>query len=75
MDFTDVCNSIYILQLVTSRVSCHGHMIVMLQFFETVVRYDKFFNCEPQHIPDVLVSIKHIEYICGHKNLTCIYCC
>ncbi|KAJ8301279.1 hypothetical protein KUTeg_020266 [Tegillarca granosa] len=42
--------------LVTSRVSCHGHMIVMLQFFETVVRYDKFFNCEPQHIPDVLMA-------------------
>ena len=30
--------------------------MVMLDFFETVVRYDKFFACEPQHIPDVLVS-------------------
>lgn len=42
--------------LVSSRVSCHGHVIVQLQFFETVVRYDKFFLCEPQHIPDVLAA-------------------
>ena len=47
---------VYILQLITSRVSLHGHMMVELDFFETVVRYDKFFTCEPQHIPDVLVS-------------------
>jgi exportin-T len=31
-------------------------MIVDLQFFETITRYDKFFLAEPQHIPDVLVS-------------------
>ena len=43
-------------QLVTSGVSCHGHVIVQLQFFETVVRYDKFFQTEPEHIPDCLVS-------------------
>lgn len=42
--------------LVTSRVSCQGHMIVVMRFFETVVRYDKFFQCEPQHIPDVLIA-------------------
>ncbi|KAK3101339.1 hypothetical protein FSP39_002843 [Pinctada imbricata] len=42
--------------LITSRVSCKGHMIVCLQFFETVVRYDKFFSCEPEHIPDVLMA-------------------
>ncbi|XP_052084392.1 exportin-T-like isoform X2 [Mytilus californianus] len=42
--------------LITSRVSCQGHMSVMLQFFETVVRYDKFFSVEPQHIPDVLMA-------------------
>lgn len=42
--------------LIASRVSCHGHMMVMLDFFETVVRYDKFFTCEPQHIPDVLLA-------------------
>ncbi|XP_064605610.1 exportin-T-like isoform X2 [Liolophura sinensis] len=42
--------------LVTSRVSCQGHMMVLLSYFETVVRYEKFFNVEPQHIPDVLMS-------------------
>ena len=31
-------------------------MIVMMHFFETVVRYDRFFQFEPQHIPDVLVG-------------------
>ena len=46
---------IHILQLITSRVSCQGHMIVELQFFETVARYEKFFLAEPQLIPDVLV--------------------
>lgn len=29
--------------------------MVLLSYFETVVRYEKFFNVEPQHIPDVLV--------------------
>ena len=43
-------------QLITSQVSRQGHIAVMLQFFETVIRYDKFFVCEPQHIPEVLVS-------------------
>ncbi|WAR26687.1 XPOT-like protein [Mya arenaria] len=42
------------LPLVSSGVSCHGHMMVMVHFFETVVRYEKFFQCEPQHIPHVL---------------------
>ncbi|XP_056000713.1 exportin-T-like isoform X2 [Ostrea edulis] len=42
--------------LITSRVSCQGHMIVDLQFFETITRYDKFFLAEPQHIPDVLMA-------------------
>ena len=30
-----------------------------LEFFETVVRYDKFFLVEPQHIPNVLVSVSN----------------
>lgn len=47
--------------MITSRVSCHGHSAVVLQFFETVVRYDKFFTCEPHHIPDVLVSLEFLE--------------
>ncbi|XP_035825468.1 exportin-T isoform X2 [Aplysia californica] len=42
--------------LITSQVSRHGHVAVLLQFFETVVRYDRFFACEPQHIPEVLMA-------------------
>lgn len=42
--------------LMSSRVSYHGHVVVQLQFFEIVVRYDKFFQAEPQHIPDCLMA-------------------
>ncbi|ESO82555.1 hypothetical protein LOTGIDRAFT_197880 [Lottia gigantea] len=42
--------------LIKSRVSYHGHTSILLQFFETVVRYDKFFQCEPEHIPEVLMA-------------------
>lgn len=42
--------------LLTSRVSCYHHPIVVLQFFETVVRYEKFFTLQPQYIPDVLTA-------------------
>uniref|UniRef100_A0AAZ3PAD5 Exportin-T n=1 Tax=Oncorhynchus tshawytscha TaxID=74940 RepID=A0AAZ3PAD5_ONCTS len=37
--------------LVSSGLSGYQHT-----FFETVVRYDKFFLVEPQHIPNVLMS-------------------
>ncbi|GBM46917.1 Exportin-T [Araneus ventricosus] len=40
--------------LVTSGVSRQGHVAVILQFFETVVRFEKFFNQEPHHIPEIL---------------------
>ncbi|EPY75208.1 exportin-T [Camelus ferus] len=40
--------------LVTSGVSAYQHTSVTLEFFETVVRYEKFFTVEPQHIPGVL---------------------
>lgn len=43
-------------QLVSCGVSGYQHSSVSLEFFETVVRYDKFFLVEPQHIPNVLVS-------------------
>lgn len=43
-------------QLVSCNVSSYQHTSVSLEFFETVVRYDKFFIVEPQHIPVVLVS-------------------
>lgn len=42
--------------MVTSGVSHYAHPAVILQFFETVVRYDKFFSLEPQHIPEVLMA-------------------
>ncbi|XP_013079973.2 exportin-T-like [Biomphalaria glabrata] len=42
--------------LITSQVSRKGHIAVLLQFFETVVRYDRFFVCESQHIPPVLMA-------------------
>jgi len=41
---------------VSCGVSSYQHSSVALEFFETVVRYDKFFIVEPQHIPNVLVS-------------------
>lgn len=43
-------------QLVSSGVSAYGHLAVTVQFFETVVRYEKFFSQESETIPDVLVA-------------------
>ena len=42
--------------LVTCDVSHHPHPAVALQYVETVVRYEKFFNTEPEHIPCVLTA-------------------
>ncbi|KAI3366737.1 hypothetical protein L3Q82_009219, partial [Scortum barcoo] len=42
--------------LVSCNVSSYQHSSVSLEFFETVVRYDKFFIVEPQHIPNVLMA-------------------
>ncbi|KAM4712152.1 exportin-T isoform 1-T1 [Anableps anableps] len=42
--------------LVSCGVSSYQHSSVSLEFFETVVRYDKFFIVEPQHIPSVLMA-------------------
>uniref|UniRef100_A0A2K5DTW7 Exportin-T n=1 Tax=Aotus nancymaae TaxID=37293 RepID=A0A2K5DTW7_AOTNA len=42
--------------LVTSGVSSYQHTSVMFEFFETIVRYEKFFTVEPQHIPRVLMA-------------------
>uniref|UniRef100_A0A2I3SD80 Exportin-T n=1 Tax=Pan troglodytes TaxID=9598 RepID=A0A2I3SD80_PANTR len=42
--------------LVTSRVSSYQHTSVTLEFFKNVVRYEKFFTVEPQHIPRVLMA-------------------
>ncbi|XP_072181720.1 exportin-T-like [Diadema setosum] len=42
--------------LVSSGVVGHSHWAVTLQVYETVVRYERFFNQEPQHIPGILVA-------------------
>ncbi|XP_071034298.1 exportin-T isoform X4 [Parasteatoda tepidariorum] len=42
--------------LITTDVSTQGHSIVVLQFFETVVRFEKFFAQESQHIPEILFA-------------------
>ncbi|MCJ8736224.1 hypothetical protein PDJAM_G00256470 [Pangasius djambal] len=42
--------------LLSSGVSEYQHTSVTLEFFETVVRYDKFFIVEPQNIPVVLMA-------------------
>ena len=38
------------------------------QFFETVVRYDRFFSCQSQHIPTVLVSLITQYYPYKHQT-------
>jgi len=43
-------------QIIMSEVSHHTHQAVTLQFFETVVRYEKFYHHQPECIPAVLVS-------------------
>ncbi|XP_077088159.1 exportin-T [Siphateles boraxobius] len=42
--------------LISCGVSGYQHSSVTLEFFETVVRYDKFFLVETQHIPSVLMA-------------------
>ncbi|XP_077399699.1 exportin-T [Vanacampus margaritifer] len=42
--------------LVACGVSDYRHTAVSLEFFETVIRYDKFFIVETQHIPNVLMA-------------------
>ena len=43
-------------QMITSKVVCYQHQAVQLQYFETVVRYDKFFNIEADHVAEVLMA-------------------
>ena len=42
--------------LIASGVSHHDHPAVVLQYFETVVRYHRFFPTNQAALPDVLVS-------------------
>uniref|UniRef100_A0A2R9C7I9 Exportin-T n=1 Tax=Pan paniscus TaxID=9597 RepID=A0A2R9C7I9_PANPA len=50
--------------LVTSGVSSYEHTSVTLEFFETVVRYEKFFTVEPQHVPCVLMAFLDHRGLC-----------
>lgn len=72
LTFLCVCVCVY-LQLISSGVSEYQHTSVTLEFFETVVRYDKFFIVEPQHIPSVLVSL--CVYVCVHTHTLQSSCC
>ncbi|KAJ9595161.1 hypothetical protein L9F63_013519, partial [Diploptera punctata] len=42
--------------LVSCGVSEHRHPAVLLQYVETVARYDKFFHTEHEHIPNILTG-------------------
>jgi exportin-T len=42
--------------LVLNDLSSHSHSAVKLMYFETVVRYEKFFLIEPQHLEGVLAA-------------------
>ncbi|RMX59336.1 hypothetical protein pdam_00014020 [Pocillopora damicornis] len=47
--------------LVTSNVSYYNHSSVAQMFFETVVRYDRFFSIQSQHIPAVLKQLMYMK--------------
>ena len=49
-----ICNLLQV--MIESNVNQFDHPSVSLMFHETVVRYDKFFAFNPQHIPAVLES-------------------
>lgn len=68
-------------QLVSCSVSSYQHSSVSLEFFETVVRYEKFFLVEPHHIPNVLVShlvkddvMKLLFFSCGSLLSLLVLC-
>lgn len=42
--------------LLASNVSRHTHQAVVLQFFETAIRYEKFFLAQPRYIGDMLAA-------------------
>ncbi|XP_065889699.1 exportin-T-like isoform X2 [Dysidea avara] len=42
--------------IITSRLSYYSHIAVKIQYFELVVRYDKYFSTQPDHISPVLES-------------------
>ena len=44
----------------------------LFQFFETVVRYDRFFSSQTQHIPTVLVRVFSVDCIKTKKAFICI---
>jgi len=45
----------------------------LFQFFETVVRYDRFFSSQTQHIPTVLVRVFSVDCIKAKRAFICIH--
>ncbi|KAK2192614.1 hypothetical protein NP493_26g07059 [Ridgeia piscesae] len=57
--------------MLNSEVSRYRHWPVTLQFFETIVRYDRFFNLEPQYIPNVLIAFLDERGLRSHNPHLC----
>ncbi|XP_028410861.1 exportin-T-like [Dendronephthya gigantea] len=53
--------------LIKSNVISQTHFSVTILYFETLVRYDRFFAAQPQFIPEVLASFLD-ERCLGHSN-------
>ncbi|XP_015780138.1 PREDICTED: exportin-T-like [Acropora digitifera] len=63
-----ILNCCFSLQLVASNVSYYRHSAVAQMFFETVVRYDRFFASQSHHIPTVLMAFLDDR---GLRNTNC----
>ncbi|XP_064399906.1 exportin-T-like [Halichondria panicea] len=50
-----------------SSAGCHDHTAVLLQYYEIVVRYDKFFQVETQYIPPILEGFLGVHGL-RHRN-------
>ncbi|XP_031566606.1 exportin-T-like isoform X2 [Actinia tenebrosa] len=61
--------------LVSSRVSYYQHSSVSLMYFETVVRYEKFFSSNPEHIPTVLIAFLDERGLRNDNSLVRSRCC
>ncbi|XP_021954226.1 exportin-T isoform X2 [Folsomia candida] len=47
---------VLLLLIMNSDIYLHTHQSVVLQYFEIIVRYEKFFVCHPDYIASVLAS-------------------
>lgn len=62
--------------VVTSQVSYHAHSEVTQLYFETLVRYEKYFTHEPQHLPMALASFldeRGLHHPSSHVRSRCAY--